>query len=97
VCVEIKKHFLSASECFHGLKRLLKLYLCQRKTKPLLYKVLIRPAVTYASETWVIAKKGKEALVHLREGFLEASLGQYKRLGNREEYITLNYISYVIK
>jgi hypothetical protein len=58
--VEIKKHLPSASKCFHGLKRLLKLYLCLRKTKPLLYKVLIRPVVTYASETWVIAKKGEE-------------------------------------
>ena len=81
VCVEIKKHFLSASECLHGLKRLLKLYLHPRKTKPLLYKVLIRPAVTYVSETWVIAKKGKEARGPLDRRIFRSFFGAVQETG----------------
>ena len=97
VCVEIKKHILPASKCFRGLKTLLKLYLHPRKTKPLLYKVLIRPVVTYASENWVIAKKGEEARGPLERRIFRSFFGAYKRLVNKEEYITLNYINYVIK
>jgi hypothetical protein len=61
MCGEIEKHILSANKCFNGLKRLLKSYLLPRKTKLLLYKVLIRPVVTYTSETCVIAKKDEAA------------------------------------
>jgi hypothetical protein len=58
-CVEIEKHILVATKCFHGLQRLLKSYLLPRKTKLLLYKVLIRPVCTYTSQTWVLAEKMK--------------------------------------
>lgn len=73
------------------------MYLHPRKTKPLLYKVLIRPLATYASETWVIAKKDEEAHGPLERGVFRSFFGQYKRLVNRGEYITLNYINYMIK
>ena len=92
MCVEIKKHILSASECFHGTKRLLKLYLHPKKTKPLLYKVLIRPVVTYASETLVVAKKGEEALGPLERRIYGSffgpvqETGQYIRIYNTELY-----------
>ena len=81
MCVEIKKHILSGSECFHGLKRLLKFYLHSRKTKPLLYKVLTRPLVTYASETWVIAKKGEEALGPLERRIYRSFFGPVQETG----------------
>jgi hypothetical protein len=81
MCVEIKKYLLSASKCFHGLKRPLKLYLCLRETKPLLYKVLIRPVVTYASETWVIAKKGEETLGLLERRIFRSFFGAVQEAG----------------
>jgi hypothetical protein len=81
VCVEIKKHTLSVSKCFHGLKRFLKLYLHPTKTKPLLYKLLIRPLVTYVSETWVIAKKGEEAHRPLERGVFRSFYGAVQETG----------------
>jgi hypothetical protein len=46
---EIKKHILSAYRCFHGLTKLVKSQLISRKTQMDVYKVLVRPVVTYAS------------------------------------------------
>jgi hypothetical protein len=55
-----------------------------------LYKVLIGPVVTYALEN-------KKPLVHLREGLLVASLGQYKRLVNGEGDTTEKSVSCILK
>jgi len=85
------KFILSASKGFRDIS-----YLLSRNNKPLFYKVLIRPVVTFVSETWVRAKKDEET-IGLRVGFLDVSLGQYKRRKNAREDITLKYINYIMK
>jgi hypothetical protein len=54
--VDIQKRILSANRCFHGLRKHLKSHLISRKTKILMYKVLVRPVLAYASETWRLSK-----------------------------------------
>jgi len=53
---EIEKRILAANRCFHGLRKHLKSHLTSKNTKALMYKVLIRPVLTYASETWILSK-----------------------------------------
>ena len=53
---EIQKRTLAANRCFHGLKKHMRSHLTSKSTKILVYKVLIRPVLTYASETWTLSK-----------------------------------------
>jgi hypothetical protein len=48
---EIKKRVLAANNCLHGLRKHLKSRLISKKTRMMMYKVLVRPVRTYASET----------------------------------------------
>jgi len=52
----IQKRILAANRCFHGLRQHLRSHLTSRHTKILMYKVLIRPVLTYTSETWTLSK-----------------------------------------
>jgi hypothetical protein len=58
ISAEIQKHILAANRCFHGLRKHLRSHLTskKKKTKILTYKLLIRPVLTYASETWALSK-----------------------------------------
>jgi len=47
---EIQKCILAANRCFHRLRNHLSLHLTSKITKILMYKVLIRPVLTYASK-----------------------------------------------
>jgi hypothetical protein len=49
---EIKRHVLAANKCLHGLRKHLKSRLISKKTRIMMYKVLVRPVLSYASETW---------------------------------------------
>jgi hypothetical protein len=62
ISVNIQKRILSANRCFHGLRKHLKSHLISRKTKTLMYKVLVRPVLTYASETWTLSKTDERLL-----------------------------------
>jgi hypothetical protein len=59
ISAEIKRHILAANRCFHGLRKHLRSHLTSKNTKMLMYKVLIRPVLTYASETWTVSKINK--------------------------------------
>lgn len=54
--VNIQRHILSTNKCFRGLIKHLKLHFIPRKTKTLIYKVLMRPVLTYTSGTWALSK-----------------------------------------
>jgi hypothetical protein len=45
--------------------------LLSRATKILLYKTLIRPAVTYGAETWTMTKKEEQAVPIFERKYLE--------------------------
>jgi len=53
---EIQKCILAANRCFHGLRKHPSSHLTSKNTKILMYKVLIRPVLTYASKTWIVSK-----------------------------------------
>ena len=69
---------------------LLKSRLLSRATKILLYKILIRPVVTYGEETWTMTKKEEEALLIFERKIFrriygpENENGEWKRRTNLE-------------
>jgi hypothetical protein len=62
ISAEIQKRILTANGCFHGLRKHLRSHLTSKNTKILMYKVLIRPVLTYASETWTVSKVNERRL-----------------------------------
>jgi sorting nexin-29 len=59
---EVQKHILAANRCFNGLRKQLRSHLTSKNTKILRYKVLIRPVLTYAPETWTVSKTNERPL-----------------------------------
>jgi hypothetical protein len=51
ISIEVRKRILSTGRAFHGLRKILGSQLVSRKTKLLIHKTLVRPVITYASET----------------------------------------------
>jgi len=62
ISAEIQNHILAANRCFHGLRKHLRSHLTSKNTKIFMYKVLIRPVLTYASETWTLSKINEQRL-----------------------------------
>jgi hypothetical protein len=62
ITAEIQKHILATNRCFHGLRKHLRSNLTSKNTKILMYKVLIRPVLTYASKTWTLSKTNERWL-----------------------------------
>jgi hypothetical protein len=50
----IKMCVLSANRCLHGLRKHLKSQLIPRQTKIMMYKVLVRPVLSYASDLAIV-------------------------------------------
>jgi hypothetical protein len=57
VSEEIINRLIATNRSYFGLKSQFKSQLLSRKTKILLYKTLVRPILTYATETWTMIKK----------------------------------------
>jgi len=62
ISAEIQTHILATNRCFHGLRKHLRSHLASKNTKILMYKVLIRPVLTYASKTWTLSKINERRL-----------------------------------
>jgi hypothetical protein len=73
--VDIQKRILSANRCFRGLRKRLKSHLISRKTKTLMYKVLVRLVLTYASETWTPSKIDERLLSVFERRILSCIFG----------------------
>jgi hypothetical protein len=78
--VEIRKRILAANKCFHGLRTHFKSHLISRKTKTLLYKVLV---VTYGSETWMLTKADERSLGIYERKILRCIFGAVQENGQQ--------------
>jgi len=84
---EIHKRILAANRCFHGLRKHLRSYLTSRNTKTLMYKVLIRPVLTYVSETWTLSKTNERQLGLFERRVLRCIFGAKQENGTwRKRY-----------
>jgi hypothetical protein len=59
---EIKNHVPEANKCLHGLRKHLKSWLISRKTRIMMYKVLVRLVLSHASETWPLSRLDEKLL-----------------------------------
>ncbi|PNF30338.1 hypothetical protein B7P43_G13438, partial [Cryptotermes secundus] len=78
---ELKKHVLEANKCLHGLRKHLKSRLVPRKTKTMMYKVLIRSVLSYASETWPLSRSDERLLSIFERGILRYIFGPVEENG----------------
>lgn len=92
---EVRRRLAAANKAFFGLRHLLKTNSLSRKTKLLIYKTLIRPVLTYASETWTLTVKEERLLGLFERRILRSVLGGTKENGVwRRRYNTELYRLY---
>jgi hypothetical protein len=72
------KQILIDNKCFCGIKNQLKSHVLSQKSKIILYKTLIRPVLTYASETWVLTTSDIKALFIFERKVLRSMYGPLK-------------------
>ena len=60
--IEIKERISAGNRAYFSSQKILKNKNITRETKKTLYKTVIRPAVTYASETWTLTKTAENLL-----------------------------------
>ena len=59
---EINNRLLMGNRCMYGLYNIISSKLIRKETKIKIYKTLIKPVVTYGSESWTITKEMEERL-----------------------------------
>jgi hypothetical protein len=79
ISVNIQRHILSANRCFHRLIKHLKSV--SRNTKTLMYKVLVRLALTYALKTWTLSKTDNRLLSSFERRILRCIFGAVQENG----------------
>jgi hypothetical protein len=83
---EIKKRVLAANKCLYGLRKHLKSQLIPRKTKIMMYKVLIRTVLSYASETWPLSRSDERLLTTFERRVLRYIFGPVEENGIWRRY-----------
>jgi hypothetical protein len=78
---EIKKHVLAANKCLHCLRKHLKSRLISRKTRIMMYKVLVRLVLSCASETWPLSKLDERLLSIFERRILRYIFGPVEENG----------------
>jgi hypothetical protein len=68
---EMKQHALMWIRCFHGLTKHFKSFSVPRKTTIMLYKMLEKSMLTYASVTWQLSRSD-ERLLSSTEGVISS-------------------------
>lgn len=92
VSQDINRRINAANRCFHGLLKHFKSKNLSSRTKINLYKTLIRPVLTYGSETWATTKTDEAKLLIFERLVLRRVFGGVKegeiwrRRKNRELY-----------
>ena len=72
---EIAVRIASGSKCGWALNSLLKSRLLSRATNLQIFTTMIRPVVTYASETWALTKELERRLLVFERSILRRILG----------------------
>jgi hypothetical protein len=72
---EIKKHVMAANKCLHGLGKHLESWVISRKIRIMMYKVLVRPVLSYVSETWPLSRLDERLLSIFERGILRYIFG----------------------
>jgi hypothetical protein len=63
VSLEIQRRIQTANRCLFGLRKHLLSSHLSRPTKFTIHKTLIRPALLYGNENWVLTKRGENQLL----------------------------------
>jgi hypothetical protein len=90
VSLEIQRRIQTANRCFFGLRKYLQSSHPSRQTKFTIHKTLIRPALLYGSETWVLTKREENQLHVFKRKVLRTICGPkiensvYRRRYNHE-------------
>jgi hypothetical protein len=93
ISAEINSRILMANKCYYGLKNQLQSHYQSRDTKCKLYKTLIRPVITYGSESWTLNKGNTDKLEYLKERFCGRYMEQLMKEGLGESDIMWNCIA----
>ena len=73
---------MAANRSYIVLKIQLKSQLLSRKTKILIYRILVRPILTYTAETWIMTKNYVRRLSTLKGKSFAEYIAQYARKGS---------------
>jgi hypothetical protein len=90
VSEEITNRLMATNRSYFGLKRQLKPQLLSRKTRILIYKTLVRPILTYTTETCTMTKNDERRLSIFKRKILHRIFGpicevrQWQKRYNRE-------------
>jgi hypothetical protein len=93
---EIQKHILATNRCFHRLRKCLRSHLTSKNKQILMYNVLIRPVLTYASQILTLSKTNEGRLSLFERKVLWCIFGAKQENGtwqkwyNYELYETFN-------
>jgi hypothetical protein len=80
--VEINTRLEAGNRCLFVVQKNLHFRMLSRNAKMLIYETIIRPFVTYASETWVIRKENERALNTSRRKILRKIYGPVNEGGH---------------
>ena len=94
---EIKERIAAGKRAFHVHKKLFTSKLISRNVKLQLYNTLIRPAVTYASETWVLMENMTNKLMILERKIVRKIFGPTRSDDGYWRIKTIQEINNILK
>jgi hypothetical protein len=76
---EIKERIIAGNKAFYASRKMFQSKLLSSKSKLKLYRTLIRPILTYASETWVLKENDMQKLMISERKILRKIFGPTKQ------------------